>query len=91
MAATDTGATVCLMGTKLYQQLRPCKKTMFDVDITLTAANDENMPVKGACFLEIMADDKAGKTRRTKQQVYILDQGDMDLYLSKKVCQSDVV
>ena len=81
-AICDTGANICLMSKKLYRKLKAPANGLVKTPTSVRIADQSSMQITETCILNIEAEIRGEKVS-TVQQVYIIDDPNTPLYLSK--------
>ena len=85
-AITDTGCMSCLAGMNLVTTLGLVSNDLIPVTAQMKSADNDDIQLLGAIFIELEGYDENGTQVRTKQMVYIAKKTEA-FYLSRSACQ----
>ena len=81
----DTGCQSCIAGLKAIKRLGIQEEDLIPVTIKMNAADETSLKILGAAILRFTGMAPDGKSRQTRQIVYITDSTDK-IYLSREGC-----
>lgn len=81
----DTGCQSCIAGLKAMKRLGIHEENLIPVTIKMSAANETSLQILGAAILCFTGMGTDGKSRQTRQIVYVTDSTDK-MYLSREGC-----
>ena len=85
-AITDTGCMSCLAGVNILTSLGLNDKDLIPVTAQMKSADNDDIRLLGAIFIELEGYAENGIQGRTKQMVYISKKSEA-FYLSRSACQ----
>ena len=85
-ATTDTGCMSCLAGMNIVSALGLSSKDIIPVTAHMRSADNDDIQLLGAVFIELEGYDVNGTQTQTKQMVYISEKTQA-FYLSRSACQ----